>query len=202
MLSLENPLILASGSEIRAGLLRNAGVPIEVTPARIDEAALRQSLLAEGASPRDLSDALAEAKARKVSASCPANLILGCDQILACDGDVFEKPDKPESAIRTLSALSGRKHHLFSAAVAYQGGNPVWRHIGQVRVTMAELSSDYIRSYVSTYWNDIRHCVGCYRLEGEGVRLIAHIDGDYFHVLGLPLTELLTWLRLRGDITQ
>ncbi|MCB2127734.1 MAG: septum formation protein Maf [Rhodobacteraceae bacterium] len=201
MLTVENPLLLASGSEIRAGLLRNAGVPFKTMPARIDEEALRQSLRAEGATPRDLSDALAEAKARKVSASHPESLTLGCDQILSCDGEVLDKPDNQDSAIRTLSALSGRTHHLFSAAVAYQHGKPIWRHIGHVRLTMVELPPDYIRSYVSTYWDEIRHCVGCYRLEAEGVRLISHIDGDYFHVLGLPLTELLTWLRLRGDIT-
>ena len=82
-------IILASGFEIRVQLLRNAGVDVEVIPARIDEAAIRASLEAEGASPRDVADALAEMKAQRIAAKHPDALVIGCDQVLAFGQEVF-----------------------------------------------------------------------------------------------------------------
>ena len=112
-------LILASQSEIRGQLLRNAGVEFEVKPARVDEKAILQSLQAEGAPVRDIVDALAEAKARKVSLKEPDAMVLGCDQIAVLDGDILQKPTDKEDAQRQLQGMSGAKHHLLSAAVIY-----------------------------------------------------------------------------------
>lgn len=194
------PLVLASGSEIRAQLLRNAGLSPEIRPARIDEDAIRASLAADGATPRDLADALAGMKARRVSDRCPGALVLGCDQILDCGGTAFAKPADPEEAITQLRALRGRTHRLLSAAVIYRAGEPLWRHVGEARLTMREISDGYLDDYVERNWESIRHSVGCYKLEAEGVRLFSRIEGDYFTILGLPLIELLTWLAIRGDI--
>lgn len=194
------PLILASGSVIRAELLRNAGLSPDVRPARIDEVAIRASLEEEGATPRDVADTLAEMKARKASEKSPDALVLGCDQILHCDGRIFSKPGNPEEAREHLRALRARTHHLLSAAVACQDGKPLWRHVGQVRLTMRDFTDAYLDDYVARNWDSIRETVGCYKLEEEGVRLFSRIEGDYFSVLGLPLIELLTWLGIRGDI--
>ena len=193
-------LILASASEIRAQLLRNAGVEIDVQPARIDEETIRASLEADGASPRDLADALAEFKARKISEKNPGCLVLGSDQIAELGGEVLSKPRDEVEAKTQLAMMSGQTHRLFSAAVLYQDGKAVWRHVGVVRLRMRELSRDYIDSYITRNWNSVRHAVGAYKLEEEGVRLFAKVDGDYFNVLGLPLTELLSYLILRGDL--
>ena len=193
-------LVLASGSEIRATLLRNAGLTIEVAPARIDEDAVRAALDAEGASPRDQADTLAELKARKGSARHPGALVLGCDQILALDRAIFAKPRTPEEALDQLRALRGQTHQLLSAAVLYRDGEPQWRHVGVVRLRMREASDRYLEDYVARTWDSIRHSVGGYKLEEEGVRLFSRIDGDYFSVLGLPLLELLSYLTLRGVI--
>lgn len=193
-------LILASSSEIRAQLLRNAAVSIDVQPARIDEEMIRASLEAEGASPRDLADALAEFKARKISEKNPGRLVLGCDQVAELGGEVLSKPRDQAEAIAQLSAMSGKTHRLLSAAVLYEDGKPVWRHVGVVRLRMRELSATYVEDYVSRNWDSIRHAVGAYKLEEEGVRLFVKVDGDYFNVLGLPLSELLSYLILRGDL--
>lgn len=193
-------LILASGSAIRADLLKNAGLSIDVLPARIDEEAIRSALEAEDASPRDLADTLAEMKARKVSDKQPEALVLGCDQILECRRKVFAKPTDPEDARMQLSALRGQNHRLLSAAVVCEAGKPVWRHVGEARLTMRHISDAYLDDYVTRNWDSIRETVGCYKLEEEGVRLFSRIEGDYFSVLGLPLIELLTWLGIRGDI--
>ena len=82
------PLVLASGSAIRAQLLENAGVPFSVQVARVDEETAKRALLAEEASPRDIADALAELKARKVSDKTPGAMVLGCDQVLDFDGQL------------------------------------------------------------------------------------------------------------------
>jgi septum formation protein len=193
-------ILLASGSEIRATLLRNAGLVIDARPARIDEEAIRAALDAEGATPRDVADALAEMKAKKLSDRHPAALVIGCDQVLDLDGQVLSKPGSVADARAQLASLRGRTHRLLSAVVVCHEGRPLWRHVGTARLTMREFSDDYLESYIARNWPDIGDSVGCYKLESEGVRLFSRIEGDYFSILGLPLIELLTWLAVRGDI--
>ena len=192
--------ILASGSAIRAQLLAQAGVSAQVIRPRVDEAALRDAMLAESAPPRDIADALAEMKARKVSSKETGALVLGCDQVLDLDGRLLSKPRSLSEARDHLALLSGRTHRLFSAAVVCEDGRPVWRHVGEVRMTMHTLSKAYVSDYVDRNWDSIRNAVGCYKLEEEGARLFARIEGGYFDVLGLPLLEFLDWMAIRGEI--
>lgn len=194
------PLVLASVSEIRATLLRNAGVTFETVPARIDEVTIRAALEAEGATPRDVADALAEFKARKVAEKRPDALVIGCDQVLECEGRIYGKPETRDAAKAQLLELRGRRHRLLSAAVVYEAAAPVWRQIGEVRLTMRTFSDDWLDGYVARNWESIRHAVGAYKLEEEGVRLFSRIEGDYFSVLGLPLVELLNYLAARKVI--
>lgn len=193
-------LILASASPVRSQLLARAGVAHEALPARIDEEAARAALCAEGARPRDIADALAEAKARKLSQRFPDALVIGCDQVLELDGELFAKPETRTDAAAQLRRLSGKTHRLLSAAVIYHEGQPLWRHVATVRMTMRELSQGFLTSYLERNWESVRGCVGAYKLEEEGVRLFARIEGEYFAVLGLPLIELLNYLALRGAI--
>ena len=99
-----------------------------------------------------------------------------------------------------LRKMAGKTHTLCSAAVIYEGSKPVWRHVGIVRMHMRQLSDAYIQDYVARNWDGICHCVGGYMLEAEGARLFRRIEGDYFHVLGLPLLEILDYLTVRGVI--
>ncbi len=121
------PLILASGSSVRAELLRRAGLVFQVLPGRIDEEAIRNSHVSEGGSPRDLADLLAELKAEKVSDRHPGALIIGADQVLECDGCIYGKAESREEAAEHLRALSGQTHRLWSAAVVCRDGKPLWR---------------------------------------------------------------------------
>lgn len=191
-------IILASGSSIRAQMLTQAGVAFEVMKPRVDEESVKMGMLAEQAKPRDIADTLAEIKARKISDKVPGTFVLGCDQVLDHRGTLLSKPDTPQQAVAQLTALRGDRHSLLSAAVICENGEPIWRHIGQVRVRMRDVTDGYIQDYVDRNWDSIRHSVGGYKIEEEGVRLMASIEGDYFSVLGMPLLQLLAFLTVRG----
>ncbi|NNE78791.1 MAG: septum formation protein Maf [Silicimonas sp.] len=195
-------LILASSSTIRAELLRRAGVDIEIVPARVDEQAIKDALVLDGAPARDIADALAEAKAAKIGRKHPDKLVLGCDQVLEFDGRLLSKPESPTEAIETLMAMAGQRHSLFSAAVIQEDGRAVWRHVGVARLWMREASENWITDYVARNWESIQHSVGAYKLEEEGVRLFSRIEGDHFNILGMPLLEILSYLTLKGTLPQ
>jgi len=194
-------LILASSSETRVGLLRRAGLEFEVRPPRIDESALRQGLTAEGASPRDLADALAEYKALRIAAGNLDATVIGSDQILELDGQALGKPACRAEAEARLRALRGRTHRLLTAVVVYADGAPVWRHLSEARLTMRDFSDAFLYSYLDQIGAAATRTVGAYEVEGLGARLFERIEGDYFGILGLPLIELLTILARRGEIS-
>lgn len=193
-------IVLASASPIRRALLAQAGVVALAEPARIDEAAVRDALQAEGASPRDQADALAEMKAARVSSRHPEAIVIGCDQVLDFEGRVFSKPDGSDAVRAQVLALRGRTHTLISAIVLYDAGQPVWRHVGEVRLTMRDFSDSYLLDYLSRNAADVQDSVGGYKLESEGIRLFSRIDGSHFDALGLPLVPLLGYLGQRGII--
>ena len=139
------PIILASGSTIRSQMLQQAAVAHSVQIARIDEETITASLLAEGAPPRDIADALAEMKASKISDKNPGALVIGCDQVLDHGGHLLHKPQSTEEALAQLMAMRGDRHTLLSAAVIYEDGKPLWRHIGQVRLRMRDASDTYLK---------------------------------------------------------
>ncbi len=195
-------LILASGSSVRAQLLENAGVTFGVETAKLDEEMIRRSLEAEGATARNIVDALAEYKARKISIRRAGALVLGCDQVLELNGKVYSKPESKSELRAQMQELRGHQHRLLSGAVICRDGVSLWRFIGQVRLYMRDFSDAYMDDYIMRNWDNVRHCVGGYMLEAEGVRLFEKIDGDYFSVLGMPLVEILSYLTLNGELPQ
>lgn len=194
-------LILASTSAARAEMLARAGVAADVMAPMVDEDAIKAGLLAEGVSARDLADALAEAKAVKLSGKHPGALVIGADQTLAlADGTLLDKPSDAVQAKAQLAVMAGRTHKLFSAAVVAERGEPVWRSVATSRMTVRPLSESFIDHYVEQNWDAIRFCVGCYQVEGTGAQLFSRIDGSHFDIMGLPLLPLLGFLRERGIV--
>lgn len=195
-------LVLASTSAARRAMLTAAGVPFEAVAPNVDEAELKRALLQEGASPRSLADALAEAKAIKLSRRFgPGVLVLGADQILEdAGGFALDKPENIDAAAEQLRSLRGASHKLISAAVIAENGIPVWRAIDTAKLTVRSYSDEFLANYLVQEGAAILGCVGSYRLEAVGAQLFSRIDGDHFTILGLPLLALLDYLRIRGVI--
>jgi septum formation protein len=189
------PLILASKSRVRQALLSNAGIAVEVVPAAIDERAVE---LASGLSgPGEVATLLAREKALSVSLRHSGRLVLGADQTLALGKQRFSKPAGRTEAARQLRALAGQTHELHSAVVVLQDGVTLFSDVAAARMTMRALDDTAISAYLDAAGAAVTTSVGAYQLEGLGVHLFEHIDGDHFTVLGLPLLPLLEFLRSR-----
>lgn len=193
-------LVLASASRSRRDMLDAAGVAFEVVPADVDEPALRAQHLktAPAAGPGDIARMLAEAKAAAVSARRPEALVIGADQVLVLDGDLFSKPDSAAAARRDLLRLRGRSHRLHSAVALAQGGKIDWTHGAAATLTMRAFSDNYLDGYLRRCGPEVLASVGAYQIEGPGIGLFERVEGDYFTILGLPLLPLLAELRRRG----
>jgi len=197
------PVILASRSPARRRLLEAAGIPFEARGVGVDEDAVKDAMLAEGARPRDIADTLAEMKAlRGASRAGPDALVIGSDQVLALDGVLYSKADTLDEARATLKALRGKRHELVTAVAVAKGGAVIWRHIETPRLTMRDMSDQFLEDYLSAVGEDVLSSVGCYHLEGLGIHLMSKIEGDHFSVQGLPLLPLLQFLRDHGALDQ
>ena len=195
-------IILASKSEIRALLLKNAGVSYMTVDAGIDEEQVKLSYINEGYSPRDVADVLADMKAKKLSNRFPGQLVIGCDQILSFKDQIISKAKNRNDLVNQLKTLEGNEHIVYSASVVYIDNKPEWRFIGSAKMSMRNLSDDFILKYVEENWTKIQHNVGGYEIESSGASLFSKVDGDYFSVLGIPLLQLIDYLINRGVIKQ
>lgn len=196
-------IVLASQSAARREMLSAAGVAHEAVPAHVDEEGVTAGLLAEGATPERIADALAELKAVKISRKMPGVLVLGADSVVVtADGALISKPGTRAGAEAQLRQLSGTTHRLISAAVMAQDGQPVWRAGGAVRLAMRKLSDGFISDYLDAEGEAVLGCVGCYRIEGLGAQLFHKVDGDQFTVRGLPLLAVMGYLRDRGVLAS
>ena len=194
------PLILASASPARAMLLRAAGLAFAIEPAAIDEAKLKAEARRAGDSVLACALGLAIEKAGAVSRQHRDALVIGADQMLAAGAEWFDKPADLDAARRQLIALRGRTHVLATAVCAVRDGTPLWRATAAPELTMRRFSNAFLEAYIAAEGETLLGSVGAYRLEGRGVQLFNRISGDHFAVLGLPLIELLNFLRERGAI--
>lgn len=190
------PVVLASTSISRRMLLEGAGLHFVAMSPDVDETSVKREMaITDGAA---LAMTLADRKALAVSTKRPDAVVIGGDQTLACDGQLFDKPADIEAARVQLRALRGRVHELQSAVSVARGGAVVWRHRESARLTMRPFSDDFMDRYVAVSGATLITSVGAYRLEGPGAQLFERIEGDYFTILGLPLLPLLSWLREAG----
>ena len=190
------PLVLASKSAIRQTLLRDAGVPVEVQSADIDERTIEQRSPVRDAG--ELAALLAREKARTIAARLPGRLVLGADQTLALGERRFSKPGDRAGARAQLEALRGRTHELHSAVALMRESTIVFEHREVARLTMRAFSDSFLESYLDAVGAAVTASVGGYQLERIGIQLFEHIEGEHFVILGLPLVALLQYLRQAG----
>ncbi|MEN3140565.1 Maf-like protein [Ochrobactrum sp. WV_118_8] len=188
-------LVLASKSPFRSALLKNAGIEFSTASADIDERAVEAPLYETGATPEEVAQVLAEAKALDVSEKNPGAVVIGCDQTLSLGDEIFHKPADMEAARRQLLKFSGKTHQLNSAVVLVKDGKTLWRHVSIARMTMRDLDPGFVGRYLGRVGDIALSSVGAYQVEGPGIQLFDKIEGDYFTIVGLPLLPLLAELR-------
>jgi septum formation protein len=196
------PVVLASKSPSRQAILRAAGVPFDVVASSVDEDAAKARLMDAGQGPREIADHLAEAKAVAVSKALPGAIVVGADQTLDLGGELHDKVETLNEGRVRLRQLRGRSHLLHSAVVVAQHGTPIWRCLESPRLVMRAASDAFIDAYLTRHGEALLGSVGCYQLENDGVQLFDQIEGDYFAILGLPLTPLLNLLRDKGALAR
>jgi septum formation protein len=194
------PLVLASRSAVRRMLLEAAGIPVEICPADIDERGVEAAAPLQA--PVAIAALLAREKAAIIAARNRGRLVLGADQTLSLDGRRFTKPADRTAARAQLRALSGRTHELYSAIAFVQDGVVLYEYVGVARLTMRAVSDRFLDDYLDAVGDAATASVGAYQLEGLGIQLFERLDGDYFTVLGLPLTTALDFLRRHGCLAQ
>lgn len=194
------PVLLASASASRRRMLAAAGLAVTAEAAAVDEEEVKLALQAEGAGNRQVAETLAELKAQRLSSRHGSMLVIGADQVLECDGRLFDKPRDLVQAADHLRALSGRSHDLISCVCVVRDGQRIWHHHDRARLVVRPLSEAFIADYLAAVGARALESVGAYQLEGLGAQLFTRVEGDYFTVLGLPLLPLLGFLRSHGVV--
>ena len=194
-------IILASGSAIRKQILDGAGLNYEVIVKPVDEAAIKDSMLAENSRLQDIADALAEAKALRVSRQTDG-FVIGADQIMVMDNQLFDKPKDMDETRERLLSMRGKRHELIGAVVICENGRPVWRHLSKTKLWVREFSNEFLDWYIEQEGEALMKSVGAYRFEGPGAQLFEKVEGGFFAILGLDLLPVLDYLRVRGVIAS
>lgn len=189
------PVVLASSSGTRRGLMEAAALRFTWEAAAVDEASIKEAAQAEGLSPADAAVVLADAKAMRIARRRPDALVIGADQLLVCNGRWFDKPESVAAARGHLQALRGQTHELVTATVVWRHGARIWHHVAVPRMTMRQFSDAFLDDYLAIEGERVTSSVGAYRLEGMGMHLFAKAEGEHAAILGLPMLALLDFLR-------
>ena len=189
-------IILASASGIRLKILNDFGFNVKVQAANIDEDEIKNSLLAEEFSSFDISRALAETKAKKISSKFYGQTVLGADQVLDFEGNIFNKPENMELAISLMKKLNGKEHFLFSSICLSKNGSTIWMHTEQAVLKMRKFSDNFIKDYLQKVGLETIKKYGVYQIEGMGKDLFEEIKGDEYSVMGMPIKQLINYYKL------
>ncbi len=166
-----------------------------VHASEVDEDKIKTSFDNTQHKTEELALQLAEAKAATVSRQYPYSYVLGADQILECDGHIYDKPTSLAASRDQLLELRGRDHRLINGLSILKGSKTQWSHIDIAELRMRDFSERFLDDYLERSGRSILSSVGSYQLEGQGSQLFEHIKGDYFSILGLPLLPLFHYLR-------
>jgi len=191
-----NNIILASKSEVRKKILNKNGINCQVIPANVDEDQIKKSLLEEKATPEIISKNLAELKANKVSEKKHDQLVLGADSVIDLNGKLISKPPNRKEAFAILEKLNGQKHQLISSVCISKNGSMIWNLTDASNLTMKQLNSDEIKSYLVKIRDKELYAYGVYQIETDGRSLFSKIEGDEDTIMGLPVKQIKEYLNI------
>tara|TARA_B100001123_G_scaffold298451_1_gene332853 strand:+ start:579 stop:1166 length:588 start_codon:yes stop_codon:yes gene_type:complete len=189
-----NKIILASKSGVRKEILNKNGITCEVIPSNVDEDQIKESLLEEKATPEIISKNLAEIKAKKVSEKKPNELVLGADSVIDLKNNLISKPKNRKEAFDILKKLNGQEHRLISSVCISRNGSMVWNFTDSSNLTMKQLSSDEIKSYLKKINDKDLFAYGVYQIEADGRSLFSKIEGNEDTIMGLPVKQIKDYL--------
>jgi septum formation protein len=184
---------LASKSETRGKLLKNAKISFSRIDHGVDEDEVKISL--QNQPPTEIAIKLSELKATQPNPENKEDLVIGSDQVLDLEGKLFNKAKDLDEAKSQLIELSGKKHSLITSTVIAQNKNIIWRHLDKSTLAMRSLTINEIDNYLNEVDKSILNLVGVYAIEQEGIKLFEKIDGDFFSIQGLSVTPLINFLR-------
>jgi len=190
-----NKIILASKSGVRKKILEKNNINCEVIPANIDEGSVKESLIKENATPKIISKNLAELKANKISEKKPKEFVLGADSVIDLNGELISKPKNREEAFDIIQKLNGQKHQLISSVCISKNGSMIWNATDASNLTMKQLNSDEIKSYLKKINDKELYNYGVYQIEADGKSLFSKIEGDEDTIMGLPIKQIKKYLK-------
>lgn len=181
-------LILASSSPRRVEILERAGYQFRVVPSNVDENANIDD-------PSALVKQLSYSKAYEVSKRYPEDVVIGADTVVFAEGKILGKPKDKKEAALMLKMLSAKDHNVFTG-VSIVSKTRTDSFFVKTKVRFYPLDSDFINRYVET--GDPLDKAGAYGIQGPGSLLVESIEGDYFNVMGLPVSALAQKLAAYG----
>ena len=190
-----NNIILASASGVRKKILDQNNIFSMVDPANIDEDQVKIALIKEKATPKLISQTLAELKANVISKKKNDHLVLGADSVIDLNGELISKPKNRDEALFILKKLNGQKHRLISSVCISKNGSMIWNYTDSSTLTMKTLSLDEIKSYLARIRDKELYAYGVYQIEANGRSLFLKIEGDEDTIMGLPVKKIKEYLK-------
>ncbi len=187
-------IILASKSKVRKDILIEHNIDCEVIQSNVDEDPIKDSLIAEGATPEVISKSLAELKANKVSYNLYDKLVLGADSVIDLNGELISKPSSREEAMNILRKLNGKSHYLISSVCISKNNSMIWNHTDKAKLTMKNFSEVELKDYLNKIPDEALYAYNVYQIEGEGKNLFEKIEGDKDTIMGLPIKQIKTYM--------
>lgn len=187
-------IILASKSGVRKEILDNYKIENEVVVSNVDEDEIKDSLLAEGAGPLEISKNLAEIKSIKVSNKIPDRLVLGADSVISLNDELINKPSSRDEAIEILRKLNNSKHYLISSVCISKNGSMLWNHSDSSELKMKNLTESELSDYLAKIETKTLLAYGVYQIEANGLGLFEYIKGDKDSIMGLPIKDIINYI--------
>ena len=188
-------IILASKSGVRKQILDNHNIDNEVIVSNVDEEEVKQSLLAEGANPLDISKNLAEIKSIRVSSKHPDRIVIGADSVISLNEELINKPNSREEAYTILKKLNNLKHYLISSVCISKNGAMIWNHTDSSELKMKNLTDDELLKYLNKIATKTLLDYGVYQIEAGGLELFEYVKGDKNSIMGLPVKEISNYIK-------